>query len=159
MSLLNDSPCVFQPKHWFCITGEYIMNEQTQSASRFEDAFSTGDRKIILIVEDEKLVAWDIEQTLRDHDFQDIMVTTSVRGTRDIIGSLAGQISLVILDLKLEDGDGTVLIDEFTARNIAVLVVTGYSCFKHVQVPVLYKPFSTSALQQAIASLLGSHRR
>jgi response regulator of citrate/malate metabolism len=164
MSLLNDSPCNFQPKHWFYITGEYIMTEQTQSPSRFEDAFSTGDRKIILIVEDEKLVAWDIEQTLRDHDllreydFQDIMVSTSVRGARDIIGSLAGQISLVILDLKLEDGDGTVLIDEFMARNIAVLVVTGYSCFKHVQVPVLYKPFSTSALQQAIASLLGSHR-
>jgi DNA-binding NtrC family response regulator len=159
MSLLNDSPCNFQPKHWFCTTGEYIMNEQTQSTSHFDDAFSMGDRKIILIVEDEKLVAWDIEQTLRDHDFQDIMASTSVRGTRDIIGSLAGQISLVILDLKLEDGDGTVLIDEVMARNIAVLVVTGYSCFKHVQVPVLYKPFSTSALQQAIASLLESHRR
>jgi DNA-binding NtrC family response regulator len=156
MSLLNDSPWDFQPKHWFCITGEYIMKEQTQSASRFEDAFSTGDRKIILIVEDEKLVAWDVEQTLRDHDFQDITVTTSVRGTRDIIESLAGQISLVILDLKLEDGDGTVLIDEFTDRNIPVLVVTGYSCFRHVQVPVLHKPFSTSALLQAIASLLGS---
>jgi DNA-binding NtrC family response regulator len=132
------------------------MNEQTQSASRFDDAFSTVDRKIILIVEDEKLVAWDIEQTLRDHDFQNIMVTTSVRGTRDIIESLAGQISLVVLDLKLEDGDGTVLIDEFTDRSIAVLVVTGYGCFKHVQVPVLYKPFSTSALLQAIASLLDS---
>lgn len=135
------------------------MYEQTQSASRCDDAFSAGDRKFILIVEDEKLLAWDIEQTLRDHDFQDVMVTTSMRGARDTLDSHAGQISLVILDLKLDDGDGTVLIDEFTDRNIAVLVVTGYSCFKEVQVPVLYKPFSTNALLQAIASLLGSRRQ
>jgi DNA-binding NtrC family response regulator len=135
------------------------MNEPMQSASRFDDAFSITERKTILIVEDEKLVAWDIEQILRDHDFQNIMVTTSVRGAREIIESLAGQISLVILDLKLEDGDGTVLIDEFTDHNIAVLVVTGYSCFKQAKVPVLYKPFSTNALLQAIASLLGSHRQ
>jgi DNA-binding NtrC family response regulator len=159
MSLLNDNLCDFPPKHSFCITGDYIMNEQTQSTPRFDDAFRAGDRNIILIVEDEQLVAWDIEQTLRDHDFQDIMVATSVRGARDTLESLAGQISLVILDLKLEDGDGAVLIGEFTNRNIAVLVVTGYSCFTHEQVPVLYKPFSTSALLQVMASLVGSRRQ
>ena len=63
-----------------------------------------------------------------------------------------------IKGIKLEDGDGSVLIDEFVDLGIAVLVVTGYGGFAHARVPVLYKPFATSALLQSINSLLGGRQ-
>ena len=130
------------------------MAKKMQRESRHGKVLRAVSKNLILIVEDEKLVAWDIEQTLRDHDFQEIIVATSIRGARELVQSVAGQVSLAILDLKLDDGDAAVLIDEFTLANIAVLVVTGYTDFKHAHVPVLIKPFSTSALLHAIHSLL-----
>jgi DNA-binding NtrC family response regulator len=133
------------------------MNGTLQSATCDRAALRSADDKSILIVEDETLVAWDIEQTLSDNDFPRIMLTRSVSGAREL-QSIADQIELVILDLKLEDGDGSVLIDEFADLGIAVLVVTGYGGFAHAHVPVLYKPFATSALLQSINSLLAGRQ-
>ncbi len=132
------------------------MDVQPQNELSLGKAIRVDQQKAILIVEDEKLVAWDIEQTLRDHDCHDLFHATSVRGARELVHAVDSQISLVILDLKLDDGDASALIDEFTDRDIAVLVVTGYSGFAHPDVPVLYKPFGTRALLEAIASLLPS---
>lgn len=115
---------------------------------------SPAGSKAILIVEDERLLAWDIEETLRDHGFQEILATTSVQGARDLSQSASGRISLVVLDLKLDDGDASVLIDEFSGQDIPVLVVTGYGSFTHARAPVLHKPFSTKALLRAVDSLL-----
>lgn len=134
------------------------MNDKTQRLSDLGAAVLGAERNAILIVEDEKLLAWDIEQILREHDFQDIMVSTSVRGARHKMDSSANRIALVILDLKLEDGDGAVLIDEFINRGIAVLVITGYSSFQNACVTVLYKPFATNALLQSVRSLLANCR-
>lgn len=110
----------------------------------------------ILIIEDEKLVAWDVEQTLRDYDYHHITVTSSVRGARCLIQMVEIDISLVILDLKLEDGDGSVLIEEFLDLGIAVVVMTGYSGYEHRSAPVLCKPFRTSQLIDAVQLLMGS---
>jgi DNA-binding NtrC family response regulator len=132
------------------------MDKKTQSGTLNGKAPRVADPRSILIIEDEKLVAWDIEQTLRDHNFQQIMVCSSLRGARSLMQSAVAGISVVILDLKLEDGDGTVLIDEFTVLGIAVLVVTGYSDFEHPRAPVLFKPFANTQLLDAIHSLLDS---
>jgi DNA-binding NtrC family response regulator len=140
----------------FCVSGAYSMNEQTQSTFGLDNALGGDRQKAILIVEDEKLVAWDIEQTLRDANYKEIFLTTSMRGAREIVETNRGQLSLVILDLKLDDGDASVLIDEFVSYGIAVLVVTGYCSFDHAHVPVLYKPFTTNALLLAVSSLLAS---
>ncbi len=134
------------------------MNGTLQSATCDKAALRNVRHKLILIVEDEKLVAWDIEQTLSENDFSRIMVARSVCGARELLQSIADQIAFVILDLKLEDGDGSVLIDEFVDLGIAVLVVTGYGGFVHARVPVLYKPFTTSALLQSINSLLAGRQ-
>jgi DNA-binding NtrC family response regulator len=140
----------------FCVSGAYSMNEQTQSTLGLGNARGGDRQKAILIVEDENLVAWDIEQTLRDANYNEIFLTTSVRGAREIVETARGQLSLVILDLKVDDGDASVLIDEFRSCGIAVLVVTGYSCFARPNVSTLYKPFTTSALLLSVSSLLAS---
>jgi DNA-binding response OmpR family regulator len=156
MSLLNDILCKLAPKLEVCRTGAYSMTEKTQRAQLHDHAHRVRREPVILIAEDEKLVAWDIEQSLREHNYEKIFLATSMRGAREIVETLKDQLLLVILDLKLNDGDASMLIDEFTNKNIAVLVVTGYDGFSHAQVPVICKPFSTNALLQAVASLLTS---
>lgn len=130
------------------------MTGKSQSIPSFCRRTGDADCKTILIVEDEMLVAWDIEQTLRDHNFKDFKLATSCKGAREHIERASGQVSLIILDLKLEDGNASALIDEFTAHNIPVLVVTGYIGFAHAQIPIVYKPFSTITLLEAVYSLL-----
>ena len=116
-------------------------------------AFASGT---ILIIEDEKLVAWDVEQTLRDFDYHHMTVTSSIAGARNVMKIAEIDISLVILDLKLEDGDGSVLIKEFFDLGVPVVVMTGYSGYQHASAPVLYKPFKTSELIDAVQLLIGS---
>jgi DNA-binding NtrC family response regulator len=132
------------------------MTDIPQEQSR--SGFASGrERQSVLIVEDQKLVAWDIEQTLRENGFAEFMFATSLRSTRELLQSSAEGILVAILDLKLEDGDASILIDDFIANDIPVVVMTGYSGFSHAQVPVLYKPFSNGALMETIKSLLGSN--
>jgi DNA-binding NtrC family response regulator len=131
------------------------MGEKTQSVTDAAIPRHASASGAILIVEDEKLVAWDLEQTLREHDYDHITVTSSVRGARSHMQLTDINISLVILDLKLADGDGTVLIEEFLLMGIAVLVMTGYSGFQHPGAPVLYKPFKTIQLLDAVQLLMG----
>jgi DNA-binding NtrC family response regulator len=133
-----------------------LMHGILQSCSRKDRLTLIKHQHSILIVEDENLVAWDMEQTLRDHDFHDVIVSSSLRGARKLMKSVVHKFSLVILDLKLGDGDARVLIDEFTDRGIAVIVMTGYSDFAHPFVPVLHKPFASSEIIQTIHSLLNS---
>lgn len=132
------------------------MGSKTQSFTLFgtpEFACASGT---ILIIEDEKLVAWDVEQTLRDFDYHHTIVTSSIGGARKLMKMADINISLVILDLKLEDGDGSVLIEEFLDLGMPVVVMTGYCGYQHGSAPVLYKPFKTSELIDAVQLLIGS---
>jgi DNA-binding NtrC family response regulator len=130
------------------------MNRNSQTASDIPATRRGEVPKSVLIIEDEKLVAWDIEQILRENGYCDIVHAASLNGTRDLMQSSAHHIGLAILDLKLEDGDATDLIDEFSACGIAVVVITGYSGFTHARVPVIHKPFETKKLLEAVLASL-----
>jgi DNA-binding NtrC family response regulator len=132
------------------------MTEKVHRASHLGTTPLEDQKQTVMIIEDQKLVAWDIEQTLRDNGHSEFVFATSIRETRAALALRGGQIALAILDVKLEDGDGTLLIEELAGHDIPVLVITGYSGFVHMQVPVLYKPFSDSALLMAVASFLHS---
>jgi DNA-binding NtrC family response regulator len=111
----------------------------------------------ILIIEDEKLVAWDIEQIMRDNGLFPAFTTPSLRGARAALKDQSHCIGLAVLDLKLQDGDGAELIDEILQRRIPVLILTGYGNFRHSRVPVLYKPFLSGELVDMVTSLLRHH--
>jgi two-component system, response regulator PdtaR len=129
------------------------MHGPSQQHTQSDRTLGTFSNAPVLIVEDEKIVAWDIEQTLRENGFTQVISTPSIRGARELLEETR-HFALVILDLKLEDGNGEALIDEFIARGIPVLVVTGYTHFRHAHVPVLYKPFATSELLRTVQSVL-----
>lgn len=110
----------------------------------------------ILIVEDEMLVAWDIAETLKDVGISDIHHVASLASARAALGNPGGHFALAIVDIKLGDGDGSELITDFQSLGVPVLVVTGYGHFKHPDVKVLLKPFSSADLTQNVLQLVRS---
>ena len=131
------------------------MNKHTSSGPESVATRPTACKGTILVVEDEKLVAWDVEQTLREFGYSQVVVATTLKGARDLFHIHGDEIILTILDVKLEDGDGTSLIEEIHLQGSHVIVMTGYNGLDHLNAPVLQKPFSTAALVQTINSLLG----
>lgn len=107
----------------------------------------------ILIVEDERLVALDIEDMLRDNGIAEVLWSPSIARAREIVAANEN-LGAVVLDLKLSDGSGEILIAEFLARGIPVVVITGYPEFRSAVAPVVHKPFASAQLLEALAQVV-----
>lgn len=112
-----------------------------------------------LILEDEVLIALDLEQLLRDLGAGEVIVARSLD---DIDADIA--VDVAILDLML-DGRSTV---EFAcvlfARGVPFVFATGHSDIADLVaglpgVPVVGKPFSSETLIGAIGQALRAGRR
>lgn len=85
-----------------------VSRDQVKFAFKLiQDFLSTEIRKL-LVVEDEKNIRVALTRLLADDNLE-ILETTKVSGAVDILQE--NHIDCVILDLKLEDGSGTQLID------------------------------------------------
>lgn len=117
-------------------------------------------RKSILLVEDELLLCWIVEEALLDEGRLVKIATTGNAGLEALEGG--ERFDLLITNIRLREGpDGWALARR--ARElyptIPVLYVTGDSAAQHRAegVPgsvILGKPFEPEALSEAIASLL-----
>lgn len=106
-----------------------------------------------LIVEDENLVAMDVENLLREFGASLVWSTGRLAQARRILSENVN-ISIVLLDLKLQDGCAGELLTELAQAEIPVIVTTGYACFASALAPVIYKPYSTECLLKAILEKL-----
>jgi DNA-binding NtrC family response regulator len=106
-----------------------------------------------LIVEDENLVAMDVESLLREFGAARVWSTGTLSQARRILSENA-DISIVLLDLKLQDGCGEELLGELALANVPVIVTTGYANFGSTLAPVIYKPYSTKNLLEKILETL-----
>lgn len=110
----------------------------------------------ILIVEDEPLIAMMIE------DFLD-MLGKSHAGTADSVASAmaivgAGGVDAAILDVNLSGGEQSwPIADALAAQGVPFILATGGSgdmvVDAHRDRPVLAKPFTMDAVEQALAAL------
>jgi DNA-binding NtrC family response regulator len=107
----------------------------------------------VLIVEDEKIVAWDMEQTLLEAGLSNVEVVNSLAAAWRILAA-EERVSIVLLDLKLPDGDSSELVQELRKRSILVVIVTGYTTLHFQDVPVLYKPFTADDLVRVVGRTL-----
>lgn len=110
----------------------------------------------ILIVEDEPLIAMMIEDFLdmlgKDHAGTAESVATAL----DIIG--AGGVDAAILDVNLAGGEQSwPIADALTAKGVPFILATGGSGDTVAEAyrdrPVLAKPFTMDAVEQALAAL------
>jgi DNA-binding NtrC family response regulator len=110
----------------------------------------------VLIVEDEKLVAWDMREILREAGLRSVAMAHSLRDAKRIIAK--HNLALVFLDLKLPDGDGGGLLAELDRRQVATVIVTGYPRSEAGERPALLKPYSTKDLLAITARMLDGAR-
>jgi DNA-binding NtrC family response regulator len=99
----------------------------------------------ILVVEDESIIAWDVEQSLRDRGAGLVLVAPSLRQARLILAEHS-DIGLALVDIKLEDGSGADLIDDLILRGVPAIVTTGYDFGGDGRVPVVTKPYAIETL-------------
>lgn len=112
----------------------------------------------ILIVEDDKLLAWDLRKTLEEAGYRTVNVAKNINGALDILDE--EHPDLVFLDLFLEEGrDGIEVAREILKRRtIPIIVLTGnmdnvtYERVKKVFLPAAYltKPFNPADIPRLV---------
>jgi CheY-like chemotaxis protein len=114
----------------------------------------------LLIMEDEFLIAMDIEQVCRDHGAQDCVI---VRSLAELGADPDFGFDAAVVDMKL-GGDSTVdFARQLFAREVPFVFSTGYSDLGDVAgkfpgVAVVTKPYNGSDLVQALASAMGRRK-
>ena len=108
-----------------------------------------------LLVEDETLIAMDLEDVLRDHGVADLRLVPSYEEAAAALE--AGTFDLVLFDLDLEGVSSLPLVEARQAAGGASIVTSGYeeppAALAALGVPVLAKPVRLHDLKAAAAEL------
>ena len=118
--------------------------------------FGKRERAIrrILIVEDEPLVAFDNEHSLREAGYEVVATVDGLAEAMRVLGE--EDVDLVLSDIALNgDGDGMDVARAAAAKNVPVLFVTG-NCPVEAQalgIGCLSKPYSEKVLKASLEAL------
>ena len=107
--------------------------------------------RTILVVEDEFLIATDIQRVVEDAGALHAILANSTAAVRNILAA-GTRIDVCVLDLKLGSENGLSLAEEFRNRCIPVVVVSGFDAGAGSRgIVVIQKPFRDAEL---VAGLL-----
>lgn len=110
----------------------------------------------VLVVEDEWLIANELEQELNEAGFSIVGPVGSVEGALAAIE--AGQIDAAVLDVRLQSEDSYPVAERLQERDIPFLFITGYSsgdiADRYRSHACLQKPFSSRGLLEAVTGML-----
>jgi DNA-binding response OmpR family regulator len=118
--------------------------------------FGKRERAIrrILVVEDEPLVAFDIEHLLRECGYEVVATVDTLADAVRVLGE--GEVDLVLSDISLNgDGDGMDVARAAGARAVPVLFVTA-NCpieARSLGIGCLAKPYSDKVLKNALEAV------
>ncbi|NNE40286.1 MAG: response regulator [Marinicaulis sp.] len=112
--------------------------------------------KRVLIVEDEPLVALEIEQAVAHAG---CLVACKVHTLNSALSTLDEEtFDAVILDANLRGESAAPIVEKLRELNIRYLIVSGYTRgqldFLTDSDPILGKPFHTNKLEAAISSII-----
>jgi DNA-binding NtrC family response regulator len=112
----------------------------------------------VLIVEDNGIIALDLENTLRDNGVE---VAGPFRSVADAQG--VDSLDAAVLDINLADEDVFPLADALAETGIPFLFLTGHSGHKvpprYRERPFLQKPYNPAKLVAMLASILPERRK
>ena len=107
----------------------------------------------ILIVEDEPIIGFALQDMLEDLGWETLEIATRLRQALDIIDAAAPDAA--ILDVNLRDEQSYPAADLLADRGIPFIFATGYGESQHPErhrdVPTLIKAYSQKDLQTALA--------
>lgn len=112
----------------------------------------------ILIVEDEMLVAMDIEAMFLDANWEVIGPVPDVPQALSMLETKSPD--AVCLDMNLNGTPSTPIVDALNRLGIPFVVVTGYSTDKaagpaYQGAPIVHKPFTAAELLHAVKQAMG----
>jgi CheY-like chemotaxis protein len=115
----------------------------------------------VLVMEDEFLIAMDVEQICRDHGAADVVIVR----TLDDLGPdplAGGPFNVAILDVMLSGASTTDFARKLSESHVPYIFATGYpgadaslSAFSHIE--VVNKPYASEVLVEALARAM-THR-
>lgn len=109
----------------------------------------------VLIVEDEPMLALDLERVLEDGGFEVAGVGTSVEQAAKLAGTLSFDVAVV--DLNLRDTSSAPVAAVLRSRNIPFVFVSGYRRdavpVGFESIPLIAKPFEAADLTATLRRL------
>lgn len=142
-----------------CGEKEPEWNSPPQRAS--DDEATRKGKPRIVIIEDEFFVAWNVQATLRDLNFDSCEIAGDAESGIDV--AIRQEADLLVVDLNLGDGpdgvDAVRRIREY--RDVAVIFVTAYTDEANIrrirqlapEAPILSKPVSPGLLGETIRKM------
>jgi DNA-binding NtrC family response regulator len=118
----------------------------------------------ILIVDDEKLIRWTLQECLQSQGYQAVAVEN---GTQAWKALEEGGFDAVLLDYKLPDTEGFELLERVHSAypGLPVIMVTAHSSVEHAVAAIqrgaadyITKPFTTEEILHRVATVLENHR-
>lgn len=112
----------------------------------------------ILILEDEYLIAMDVEQLCRDHGAEGTILVHEFDGIEQAVAD--NHFDVAVIDLVLNGHSTLDFARKLRERNVPFVFATGYNdaedrFAEFSGVPVVGKPYSGNALIDAIAGAIG----
>jgi two-component SAPR family response regulator len=113
---------------------------------------------MVLVAEDEALIALDLERTLRSFGCEVLGPTASITATLELLGQ--ERPDAVLLDVDLVDGLAVPVAETLVALQVPFALVTGHhvSPLDHSAlhaIPRLEKPYAESELRRTLGQLIG----
>ncbi|HVY43868.1 MAG TPA: response regulator [Hyphomicrobiaceae bacterium] len=114
------------------------------------------EHKSVLIIEDESVIALDIQEMLYKNGF-DALVASNAEEALRILGDR--KVDMAIVDFFLGHGNATEIALALKKRGVPFLLCSATLAFKDIEtdafdaVPFLQKPFSDQQLLDLLASL------
>jgi light-regulated signal transduction histidine kinase (bacteriophytochrome)/CheY-like chemotaxis protein len=134
-----------------------VETEESSSAVSDDTATPRLQDLEFLLVEDQMLIAADVEAMLAEHGIDKVTTTPSVA---DALRKLKEfRFDVAILDVNLGSGTSLPIAEELIRRDIPFIFATGYSDKSIIpasfSAPVVLKPYEAAALIGAVTKVLG----
>ncbi len=128
------------------------MSQTSDSATETGVATGTFNATSVLVVEDEALVALDLEDMLLDIGFKDVVLCNSIEAAEITLSDRS--FSYMVFDLNLDGKSSVPLIEKVLGSDVRIVVASGYDA-KSVElpdpsIPRITKPYRFAELQQAL---------
>lgn len=110
----------------------------------------------VLVVEDQTLIAMDLQALLEDTAFVVVGPAISVADATVLLAT--EQVDLALVDFMLADGEACPLIEQLKAKSIPFALCTGTDCHKlrgaYPHTPILGKPYKVEDVLKVMSDLL-----
>ncbi|AYD01295.1 HWE histidine kinase domain-containing protein [Neorhizobium sp. NCHU2750] len=148
----------------FVVPAKHLHADEEANDVRFGEADAKATESVsapslsemeFLLVEDQMLIAADVEAMLAEHGITKVTTAPSVAEALRRLKGFSPDVA--ILDVNLGSGTSLPIAEELARRNVPFVFATGYSDRSiippHLSAPIVRKPYEAAALIAAVTSL------